>query len=116
MGGCIFLLKYSTFSSMSLIKPFAPCLYNPIKRYCSSQESKGNHHNRHGMEERAPSTAEEFKRAAEQKLREAEQGVASQVSDKACDGTEEATLGEANLEKVEKRYMEHEDNDHDDHK
>lgn len=69
------------------------------------------------MEERAPSTAEEFERAAEQKLREAEQGVASQVSDKAYDdGTEEATLGEANLEKVEKRYMEHEDNDHDDHK
>lgn len=64
------------------------------------------------MEERAPSTAEEFKRAAEQKLREAEQGVASQVSDKAYDdGTEEATLGEA----TEKRYMEHEDNDHDDH-
>ncbi|GMN69011.1 hypothetical protein TIFTF001_038070 [Ficus carica] len=47
------------------------------------------------MEERAPSTAEEFRRVAEQKLKEAEQGVASQVSDKAFDGAE---VGEADLD------------------
>ena len=94
-----------------------------VQRY--NQASKG-HDNRHEtMEERAPSTAEVIKKMAEEKLRETDQGVASQVSDKTYDGTEEATLGEAKLDSVKNRYKEHEpgaehyrrrgDDDSDDH-
>lgn len=70
-----------------------------IKRY-SSQGSKGEHHHGHTyIGERAPSTAEEFRRVAEEKRKAeekpkvAEQGVASQTADKAYDGTEEAIWG-----------------------
>ncbi|PON91907.1 hypothetical protein TorRG33x02_122380 [Trema orientale] len=92
---------------MSLVRPLStPCLNNPIKKY--NQASKG-HDTRHEIkEERAPSTAEVIKKMAEEKLREAEQGVASQVSDKTYDATEEATLGEAKLNTVKNRYKERE--------
>lgn len=62
------------------------------------------------MEERAPSTAEEFKRVAEDKLREAEQGVASQTAEKIYDGTEEAVSADPRVESLEKRYKDQEGN------
>lgn len=60
---------------------------------------------------RAPSTAEEFKRVAEEKLRElreAEQSVASQTFEKTYDATEEAALGDGKPESVKERYKHHE--------
>lgn len=65
----------------------------------------------HVTDERAPSTAKEFERVAEekQKLRAAEQGVASQTSEKVYDGAEEATIGDAKVESVHNRFKEHEE-------
>ncbi|KAM5585476.1 hypothetical protein ABKV19_004724 [Rosa sericea] len=56
---------------------------------------------------RAPSTAEEFKRVAEEKLKEAKQGVASQTFEKTYDGMEEATVGDGKVESVKERYKQH---------
>lgn len=60
------------------------------------------------MAERAPSMAEEFKRVAEEKLREAEQGVAGQTVEKTHDGTEEAVSADPKVESLKKRYKEKE--------
>ena len=61
------------------------------------------------MEERAPSTAEEFERVAEEKkAKEAQKGVASQSIGKAIDGAEEASLGKSKVESVKNRYKGHE--------
>lgn len=73
-----------------------------VQKY--NQASK-RHNNK---EERAPSTAEVIEKMAEEKLRKADQGVASQVFDKTYDVTEEATLGESKLDSVKNRYMEDE--------
>ncbi|KAB2606022.1 hypothetical protein D8674_005739 [Pyrus ussuriensis x Pyrus communis] len=109
MGGHIFLLRaFSSRSRSTILKSLAACHYKTNQRY-RSQGRKGEHHHGHaGIEERAPSTAEEFKRVAEEKLKVAEQGVASQTADKAYDGTEEAILGDSNVESVKNRYKEHE--------
>ncbi|KAM1000684.1 hypothetical protein ACFX2I_007286 [Malus domestica] len=115
MGGHIFLLRaFSSRSRSTILKSLAACHYTTNQRY-SSQGSKGEHHHGHtGIEERAPSTAEEFKRVAEEKrkaeekLKVVEQGVAGQTADKAYDGTEEAILGDSNVESVKNRYKEHE--------
>ncbi|KAK3427219.1 hypothetical protein EUGRSUZ_F03493 [Eucalyptus grandis] len=99
-----------------IFTPLAPSMayLRHAKRYTQRDDSEDGHG---GLEERAPSTAEEFKRVAEEKvkeaeekLKEAEQGVASQVFDKTYDGTEEAVLGDANPESVKKRYEQHEEN------
>lgn len=75
-----------------------------------SQTSKENGHADELIEERAPSTAEEFKKMAEEKLRDAQQGVASQTAEKVYDATEEATLGDSDdLQSVKRRYEEHEE-------
>ena len=61
------------------------------------------------MEERAPSTAEEFERVAEEKkAKEAQKGVASQSLGKAIDGAEEASIGKSKVESVKNRYKGHE--------
>ena len=61
------------------------------------------------MEERAPSTAEEFERVAEEKkAKEAQKGVASQSIGKAIDAAEEASLGKSKVESVKNRYKGHE--------
>lgn len=53
------------------------------------------------MEERAPSTAEEFKRVAEEKLKE--------TVDKTRDGAEEATFGSSkDIDSAKNRNKEHE--------
>ncbi|XP_050370684.1 uncharacterized protein LOC126788711 [Argentina anserina] len=57
---------------------------------------------------RAPSTAEEFKRVAEEKLKQAEQGLANQTFDKTSDGTEEAAIDDSKHESVKEKYKQHE--------
>lgn len=52
------------------------------------------------MEERAPSTAEEFQRVAEEKAKEAKEGVASQNVGKSHEGT----IGDSKVESVKNRY------------
>lgn len=76
-----------------------------------SQASKENGHGHEFIEEeRAPSTAEAFKKIAEEKIREAQQGVASQTAEKVFDGTEAATLADSDdLQSVNRRYEEHEE-------
>nr|POE81695.1 hypothetical protein CFP56_28159 [Quercus suber] len=99
MSGNLFPLNTSL--RPFLAKPLRACVYQSIK--CYTQASKNNDP-RDFIEERASSTAEEFKKIAEEKLREAQQGVAEKV----YDGTEEATLGDKNQESVKNRYKEHE--------
>ncbi|XP_014521859.1 uncharacterized protein LOC106778415 isoform X2 [Vigna radiata var. radiata] len=91
--------QFFNLSRSSLAKPSRPLLYNPIKNY--GQGSKG----RGLMEERAPSTAEEFERVAEEKkVKEAQKGVPSQTFGKAVDGAEEAVIGKQKVESVKNRY------------
>nr|AFK35033.1 unknown [Lotus japonicus] len=104
MAGPKFLTLLHTSSRSSLVKPSRPFFYNPIKNY--GQENKGK--NGRLMEERAPSTAEEFLRVAEEKAKESQQGVASQTVEKAVDGAEEAILGDSKVESAKNRNKEHE--------
>ena len=105
MAGAQFLNLFNSSSRSSLVKPSRPLLYNPIKNY--GQASKGKHSRL--MEERAPSTAEEFERVAEEKkAKEAQKGVASQSLGKAIDGAEEASIGKSKVESVKNRYKGHE--------
>ncbi|KAH7546777.1 hypothetical protein FEM48_Zijuj01G0237300 [Ziziphus jujuba var. spinosa] len=99
MGGYIFLSN-TIFSKPSIFKPSTPCLFNPIKRLSEARKAKGA--------EKAPSTADVIKSVAEEKLRAAEQGVASQTSDKTYDGAEEATLGDSKVQSAKERLEEHE--------
>ncbi|KAI4307968.1 hypothetical protein L6164_031092 [Bauhinia variegata] len=86
-GQFIKLLSVSN-SPSSLVKPSRPFFYNLIMRY--GQATKENS-SRLMEAERAPSIAEEFERVAEEKAKEANQGVASQTTDKALEGAQEAT-------------------------
>ncbi|KAK2639817.1 hypothetical protein Ddye_027612 [Dipteronia dyeriana] len=101
--GFIFLFSTPNFRSSSSVNPLIAYVYKPFKRY--SKESRSCSHN---VEERAPSTAEEFKRVAEEKLRAAKQGVASQTSEKLYDGAEEATIGDSKSDSIKNRIKEHE--------
>ncbi|KAK7287565.1 hypothetical protein RIF29_00846 [Crotalaria pallida] len=103
MAGGNFLTLLHTTSRSSIFSPARPFFYNPIKNY--GEANKGNHGRL--TEERAPSTAEEFDRVAEEKAKETEKGVASQTVHKAYDGAEEA-IGGPNAESVKDRYKEHE--------
>ncbi|XP_027343777.1 uncharacterized protein LOC113856240 [Abrus precatorius] len=106
MAGAQFLTFFHASSRSSLVKPSRPILYNPIKNY--GKASKGKHSRL--MEERAPSTAEEFERVAEEKAKEA--GVASQTLGKTIDAAEEATIGNSKAESVKNRFKEHESDYH----
>ncbi|KAL5735863.1 hypothetical protein ACOSP7_030324 [Xanthoceras sorbifolium] len=66
-------------------------------------------HSSHDVEERAPSTAKEFKRVAEEKLRELKKGMANQTSEKVYDGAEEATIGDSNVDSIENRFKKQEE-------
>lgn len=66
----------------------------------SKQSEKGSGP---GVGERAPSTAEEFKRVAEEKAR---QGVVSQTVDKAEDAVKETVIGDSNPDNVKEKYKE----------
>ncbi|XP_048235137.1 uncharacterized protein LOC8287627 isoform X2 [Ricinus communis] len=83
------------------------------KRYTHA-ENQGHR----GVEEKAPSLADEFRRVAEEKAKAeekteqvADQGIASQTSDKTSDGAEEAATvgrGGGDTEAVKGRYKGHE--------
>ncbi|KAI6690584.1 hypothetical protein NL676_027412 [Syzygium grande] len=112
------LRLYASSRPWKIFEPLAPSMAYlcHTEKYTQHNDSNNDGHGG-GLEERAPSTAEEFKRVAEEKLKEAEdklkeaeQGVASQVFDKTYDGAEEAVLGDANPESAKKRYEQHEEN------
>ncbi|KAA8523640.1 hypothetical protein F0562_010063 [Nyssa sinensis] len=95
------LLHLYISSRASLINRLAAYFPKPIMRYYSESRKENNGHI--GVEERAPSTAEEFERVAEEKAR---QGIVSQTVEKAYDGAEEATLGDSKVESVQERHKE----------
>ncbi|XP_027333212.1 uncharacterized protein LOC113848048 [Abrus precatorius] len=98
MSGAQFHSLLHATSRSSLGKPNRPFLNNTIKNY--GQASNGNRSRL--MEERAPSTAEEFQRVAEEKARE---GVASKKVDKSYDNAEkEGIIGDSKDESVKNRY------------
>ncbi|PQM39186.1 uncharacterized protein Pyn_02909 [Prunus yedoensis var. nudiflora] len=97
MRGHLFPLRTFSSRSSSLLRSLTAC-----------HNQQGRAQQPHYIEERAPSTAEEFKRVAEEKLKKAEQGVASQTVDKTCDVTEETTLGDSSVDSVKNRYKQHE--------
>ncbi|KAF5478961.1 hypothetical protein F2P56_005479 [Juglans regia] len=116
MGGHLFpLINTSLRSSVFLAKPLTAYVYMKSVKSYSQASCKESHIRESADQERAPSTAQEFKKIAEEKLREAdrEQGMASQTADKAFDAMEEATLGDSKLESVKRRSEEHEDGAHD---
>ncbi|XP_028769278.1 uncharacterized protein LOC114733928 [Neltuma alba] len=87
----------------SVTKPSnRPFFFNPIKNF--GQSTRGNHR----VEERAPSTAEEFQRVAEEKARESKEGIASQTTERTYDAAEEAARVDSNVGSVKNRYKEHE--------
>lgn len=61
----------------------------------------------HLIKERAPSTAEEFQRVAEEKSNGTQKEVKSQTADKAIDAAQEATKGNSRIENVKNKYKEH---------
>ncbi|KAL2496170.1 uncharacterized protein Fot_39927 [Forsythia ovata] len=83
-------------STMKRLTAYVPM---SIRRFGHGNKDK----NGHGTEERAPSTAKEFERVAEEKSR---QGFASQTVEKAQDSTEEAAMGDSSVESVKERYKE----------
>ncbi|KAJ9182617.1 hypothetical protein P3X46_006593 [Hevea brasiliensis] len=91
-------------------RPSKPFLYSPIKGY--NQYNTQSHGQ--GVEERAPSLADEFRRVAEEKAKAQEtthvvdQGGASQTAEKTSDGLEEASSGDGDIQSVQERYKEHE--------
>lgn len=98
MGG--HRLLYYTAVRWPLVKPFqftSTLFSSPTKGY-SKQGEKGSGP---GVGERAPSTAEEFKRVAEEKAR---QGVVSQTVDKAEDAVKETVMGDSNPDNVKEKY------------
>ncbi|KAI3456980.1 hypothetical protein Pfo_013643 [Paulownia fortunei] len=100
MGG--HLLSLYSASQASRIKRLTTNLPLSIRRY--NKQGKKESNIGHGVEERAPSTAEEFERVAEEMTR---QGFASQTVEKAQDGGEEATVGDdSTFESVKEAYKE----------
>ncbi|ESW14320.1 hypothetical protein PHAVU_008G270800 [Phaseolus vulgaris] len=98
VGGHFHTILHAT-SRSSLLKSTTskPLFFNStVKNY--GQASNGNR--RRLMEERAPSTAEEFQRVAEERARETKEGVASQNVDKLYDGAEEGTVGDSKVGSV----------------
>ncbi|OIW02884.1 hypothetical protein TanjilG_29660 [Lupinus angustifolius] len=91
--GQLITLLYAT-SRSSLVKPSSP-FYNCIKNY--GQAMNGNRGR--WIEERAPSTAEEFQRIAEEKVKEAKQGVVAKTV-----GAQDGTIGETNIESAKNRF------------
>ncbi|XP_011095335.1 uncharacterized protein LOC105174823 isoform X1 [Sesamum indicum] len=106
MGG--HLLSLYSSSQASRIKRLTATLPISICRVRTNRYSEGKQESIntvHGGvdQERAPSTAQEFKRVAEEKAR---QGFASQTVEKAQDGAEEAVVGDSTFESVKEAYKE----------
>ncbi|XP_021888626.1 uncharacterized protein LOC110807725 [Carica papaya] len=113
MGTHIFFCNNSS-RPLSLIKLSRSCLYTQVKSYSESgkgrkkSENKGNGHEILIEQERASSTADEFKKVAEEKVRMAtEQGVRNQTVEKTFDATGEA-IEHADVESARKSYSQHE--------
>ncbi|KAL1815327.1 hypothetical protein ACET3Z_017901 [Daucus carota] len=97
-----------------MVRPFRPCFQdNIIIQKYSNYGGEGtrngpvsgqeHHEDQEGIP-RAPSTADEFKRVAEEK---AKQGVRSQTVEKAEDATLEATIGDSSdFESIKETYKE----------
>ncbi|XP_055824670.1 uncharacterized protein LOC129893203 [Solanum dulcamara] len=101
MGIYQFLYFYTT-SSLSPLKLLArrPVFLATIRRY-----SKENYE--HHAEEKAPTTAEEFIRVAEEMAEEKEEQVfSSQTIDKAQHAMKEATTTDSNFESVKESFKE----------
>ncbi|KAK7276875.1 hypothetical protein RIF29_18021 [Crotalaria pallida] len=97
-GGQFITLLHAT-SRSSLIKPTSSrsSFYNPIKNY---GQAINNGNRSSWIEERAPSTAEEFQRVAEEKAREAQQALASKTV-----GAKDASIGDdTKVESANKRF------------
>ncbi|KAJ1392485.1 hypothetical protein SESBI_35718 [Sesbania bispinosa] len=90
MAGGQFLNLLNATSRSSLTKPASsrPFFHNTNKNY--GHASNGNSNRL--MAERAPSTAEEFQRVAEEKAREAKERMTSQ-NVKTYDSAQEGTIG-----------------------
>ncbi|XP_004294444.1 PREDICTED: uncharacterized protein LOC101302338 [Fragaria vesca subsp. vesca] len=109
---CLLLPLSSSSRSLLILRPFT----SPSSQSCPPlnqlERCFGSSRGQEAQQmTRAPSTAEEFKRVAEEKLRElreAEQSVASQTFEKTYDATEEAALGDGKPESVKERYKHHE--------
>ncbi|XP_019183319.1 PREDICTED: uncharacterized protein LOC109178188 [Ipomoea nil] len=95
MGGGHLLHLYNS-SRASMIKRLTA--HFPVSQRYAVASDRGNHG---GVEERAPSTEDEFRRAAEEKKR---QGFASQTLEKAEDGAGEAAEKESDFESVKESY------------
>ncbi|KAL2316721.1 hypothetical protein Fmac_030597 [Flemingia macrophylla] len=102
MAGAQFYTLLHATSRSSLVKPSSgrPFFNYTTKNY--GQASNGNRSRL--MEERAPSTAEEFQRVAEEKAKEAKVEVANQNVGKSYEGAEEGTIGDSKVESVKNRY------------
>lgn len=70
------------------------------QNYGQASNGTGNRSNRL-MEERAPSTAEEFQRVAEEKAKETKEEVANQNVEKSYDGAQEEGT---KVQSVQNRY------------
>ncbi|KAK4355223.1 hypothetical protein RND71_024194 [Anisodus tanguticus] len=97
MGG--YPLHYYTISRVSRLKLLARPFVPTLRMY-----TKENYE--HHAEEKAPTTAEEFVRVAEEMAEEkAHQGFASQTVDKAKDAMKEATTtADSNFESVKENF------------
>ncbi|PIN07424.1 hypothetical protein CDL12_20011 [Handroanthus impetiginosus] len=103
MGG--HLLSLHSSSQASRIKRLtAYLLFSTRRSYSYKGQGKKESGSGHaGIEERAPSTADEFKRVAEEKSR---QGFTSHTVEKGQDAAEEATLEESTFESVKEAHKE----------
>ncbi|XP_065864628.1 uncharacterized protein [Euphorbia lathyris] len=103
MGSSNIFLNSNLIRPISIMRPYL-YTYNPIKRYSKSEDGGEKEM------ERAPSLAQEFKRVEEEKIEaihaEEKQGLASQTTDKAYDGAEEAAV-DGDVDSVKERYKEH---------
>lgn len=92
---------------------FTPIVFVEIKNVIALQRYSHKAGNREDAvdPERASSAAEKSKKAAEEKLRSAKQGVASQTIEKAQDAGAEATVsgGESPTDSFKNRLKVHED-------
>ncbi|KAE9606366.1 hypothetical protein Lal_00013608 [Lupinus albus] len=91
--GQLITLLYAT-SRSSLVKRRSP-FYNCIKNYGQAMNGNGGR----WIEERAPSTAEEFQRIAEEKVKEAQQGMVAKTF-----GAQDATIGDTKIESAKNRF------------
>ncbi|KAF5728423.1 hypothetical protein HS088_TW21G00570 [Tripterygium wilfordii] len=108
MSGHLFLCKSPR--SPSLLKPLTSYLHNPIKQ-CSDQASnKEGDKAKEFIEERAPSTAQVFKKFEEEKLKATKQGGGD--SETIEQAREEVTHGDSKVGSAKERSKKAHEEDH----